>query len=126
MDFADAFDIAFAMKDDLRNMTSLEIPIVMRTDSLSLFDFITKAKITSEKPVMIDFKVVKDAYHRNELHNIGFNRSKYHYADGLTKMQDIPCTEKEFTTIITLETYLTVNRSHFVHNCHENVSGALQ
>ena len=58
---ADAFDMAFAMKNNLRRMTSLDIPIMMLTDSLSLFDVITKAKITSEKRLIIDVKVVKDA-----------------------------------------------------------------
>ena len=89
MTFADAFDMAYAMKNDLHNMTSLDIPIVMLTDSLSLFDVITKAKITSEKRLMIDVKVVKDAYQRNELHNIGFIRSEYNPADALTKVKKV-------------------------------------
>ena len=80
MDFADAFYIAFAMKNDIRNMTSLEIPIVMLTDSLFLFDFITKAKIASEKRL-------KDAYQRHEPHNIDFIRSEYNPADALTKIK---------------------------------------
>ena len=48
MYLADAFDMDFAMKNDICKMTSLDIPIVMHTDSRSLFDVITKAKITSE------------------------------------------------------------------------------
>ena len=87
MAFADAFDMAYAMKNDIHNMTSLDIPIVMLTDSLSLFDVITKAKITSEKRLRINVKVVKDAYQRNELHNIGFIRSEYNPADALTKIK---------------------------------------
>ena len=87
MAFADAFDMAFAMKNDFCKMTSLDIPIVMLTDSLSLFDVITKAKITSERRLMIDVKVVKDAYQRYELGPIGFIRSEFNPADALTKVK---------------------------------------
>ena len=86
MAFADAFYMAYAMTNDLHNMTSLDIQTVMLTDSLSLFDVITKAKITSEKRLIIDVKIVKDAYQRNELHNIAFIRSEYNPADALTKI----------------------------------------
>ena len=83
MAFADAFDMDYALNNDLHNMTSLDIPIIMLTDSRSLFVFITKAKTTSEKRLLIDVKVVKDAYQRNELHNIGFIGSEYNPADDL-------------------------------------------
>ena len=54
MAIADAFDMAFAMKTYICKMTSLDISIVMITDSLSLFDVITKAEIKSERRLMID------------------------------------------------------------------------
>ena len=87
MAFADAFDMAFAMKNDICKMKSLDIPIVMLADSLSLFDVITKAKITSERRVMIDVKVDKDAYQRYEIGTTGFIRSEYNSADALTKVK---------------------------------------
>ena len=68
-------------------MTSLDIPIVMLTDSLSPFDVITKAKITSERRLMIDVKAVKDAYQRHELGAIRFIRSEFNPADALTKVK---------------------------------------
>ena len=56
MAFADAFDMKFAIKKDMINQP---LPIVMRTESLSLFGVTTKSTITAEKRLMIDIKVVK-------------------------------------------------------------------
>ena len=89
MAFADASDIAIEMKNDLRRMTSLDIPIVMLADSLSLFNVIKKAKITSERRLMIDVKVVKDAYTRHELGAIGFIGSVYNPADDCDNLNDM-------------------------------------
>ena len=87
MAFADAFDMTFAIKKDMELMMNTPIPIVMLTDSLSLFDVITKSTITTEKRLMIDIKVVKDSYQRNELQTIGFIRSESNPADALTKVK---------------------------------------
>ena len=87
MALADPFDMAFAMKNDICKMTSLDIPIVTLTESLSLLDVITKPKIKSESRLMIDAKVVKDAYQKHELGAIGFIRSEYNPADALTKIK---------------------------------------
>ena len=87
MAFADAFDMAFAIRNDPSNMLSQKLPIVMLTDSLSLIDVVTKATLTTEKRLMIDIRVVKDSYHRNEIENIGFIRSEYNPADALTKVK---------------------------------------
>ena len=87
MDFADAFDMTFAIKMDMELMTNQTILISMLTNSLSLFDVITESKITTEKRLMIDIKVVKDSYQRNELRNIGFIRSENNLADAHTKIK---------------------------------------
>ena len=62
MAFAEVFEAAFATKNDLHKMTSLDIPNVMLSDRLSLFVIIIKAKIKSEKRLMIDVKVVDGAH----------------------------------------------------------------
>ena len=94
MAFADAFDMTYAIKRDIELMTNQPIPISMLTDSLSLFDVITKSTITTEKRLMIDLKVVKDSYHRNELRNIGFIRSENNPADALTKVKKCPVLDQ--------------------------------
>ena len=82
MALADGFDIGFMIKYDLQLLTGNVIPLIIMTDSLSLFDFITKATVTTEKRLMIDLNAVREAYQKHKIMDIGFIRS--HFA--LTKM----------------------------------------
>jgi hypothetical protein len=81
MALADAFDMKYALKHDIEMIMKQNIPIVILTDSLSLFDVITKATTTAEKRLMIDLCVVKQAYECSEVDTIGFVRSEYNPAD---------------------------------------------
>lgn len=87
MAFADGFDMAFAIRHDLQLMLSQSINILMFTDSLSLFDVLTKATVTTEKRLMIDLKTVKDSYKCQEIENICHVRSEFNPADALTKVK---------------------------------------
>lgn len=49
MAFADGFDVAYSLKYDLQVILNQQIPLVMLTGSLSLFDVVTKASATKEK-----------------------------------------------------------------------------
>jgi hypothetical protein len=86
MALADAFDMAFTIRHDLQNITLLQIPIIILTDSLSLFDVLTKATTTSEKRLMIDLTAAKEAYKKREIDTIGFVRTEYNPADVFTKI----------------------------------------
>ena len=85
MDFADAFDMAFAIKYDPSKMMKSHVPITALTDSLSLFDVITKATLPTEKRLMVDLQTVKELYKKGKLDNIWFIRSEFNPADALTK-----------------------------------------
>lgn len=50
----------------------MTIPISMMTDSLSLFDVITKATVTTEKRLMTDIQAIKGASKRRELEKMVF------------------------------------------------------
>jgi hypothetical protein len=86
MALADAFDMAFSIRHDLQNITQLQIPINILTDSLSLFDVLTKSTTTSEKRLMIDLTAAKQAYKRREIDTIGFIRTEHNPADVFTKV----------------------------------------
>lgn len=49
MPFSDAFDMASSTKHDLESITKINVPLTMMTDSLSLFDALTKATSMTEK-----------------------------------------------------------------------------
>jgi hypothetical protein len=85
MALAEAFDIAYALKYDIEMITSYKIPILVLTDSLSLFDVITKASKTAEKRLMIDLSVLKQAYDRR-VETIVFVRTEHNPAEMLTKV----------------------------------------
>lgn len=86
--FADAFDIAYIMKHDLESITGKCIPLTMLTDSKSLFDVIAKCSTILERRLMIDISVVRQAYDREEISNVGFVRTKDNPADAFTKVCD--------------------------------------
>ena len=86
MALADSFDMAFTIRHDLQNITRIQIPIIILTDSLSLFDVLTKATTTSEKRLMIDLTAAKEAYKKREIDTIGFVRTEYNPADVFTKI----------------------------------------
>lgn len=63
--FADSFDQAYSLRHDLRQMLGIELPLMMLTDSDSLFKVITSSSsVTSEKRLMIDLRATREAYER--------------------------------------------------------------
>lgn len=59
MALADGFDAAYAIRHDVEKMTGKRIPLSVYTDSLSLFDVITKATLTAERRLMIDVAKIR-------------------------------------------------------------------
>jgi hypothetical protein len=98
MALADAFDMAYSLKHDIETIIKQNVPIVILTDSQSLFDVISKATTTAEKRLMIDLCVVKRAYERAEVDTIGFVRSEYNPADVLTKITRCAILERILST----------------------------
>ena len=98
MALADGFDAGYAIRHDLERMTRRKIPISMFTDSLSLFDVVTKATITTERRLMIDIAGVKQAYKAKEIHTLGFIRTNYNVADALTKVKACDAMRKTLRT----------------------------
>ena len=86
MAFADAFDSAFILRHDLERAIGRKIPLLMLTDSQALFDVLTRAKYTSEKRLMIDIEVARNAYAKKEIDNIALIESQYNPAYAMTKI----------------------------------------
>lgn len=83
-------------------MLNQVIPLSMRTNSLSLFDVLTKATVTTEKRLMIDLQTVKDSYRNNEINNVAFILSENNLSDKFTKVNANIClmTTLRFGTIL--------------------------
>ena len=61
MAFVDAFDMSYVVKRDLEQLIGRKPPLTIVTDSLSLFNVITRASITIEKRLMIDLETVNSS-----------------------------------------------------------------
>lgn len=60
----------------------------MLTDSLSLFDVLAKATVTTEKRFMIDLQNVDDSYRNMEINTVVFIFSEHNLADPFTKLNN--------------------------------------
>ena len=83
--FADLFDDAFTIRKQLEHALQRSVHMHLLTDSKCLFDIIGKGSRTNEKRLMLDISVTRQAYNADQISNIGFVRSNYNLADGLTK-----------------------------------------
>lgn len=54
MAFADALYMDYPINHDLQAMKNLKITILMMTDNLSLFEFLTNASMNSKKMLMMN------------------------------------------------------------------------
>ena len=123
--FADGFDAAFSIKYDLEKMTGLHIPILMLTDSKSLFDIITKSSTTREKRLLIDIATVRNAYNNNELSKVGNILSNQNPSDAFTKVGKCKALISILEAgTITLEVNQWVNRPIFESNSTSRIRDA--
>ena len=85
--FADGFDCAFAIREDLHCTIGRRIPIIMLTDSEILFNIITRRRLTTERRMMVDLKSIRDAYENREIANVALVASEHNPADALAKIK---------------------------------------
>ena len=95
--FADGFDRAYILRHDLETIFRMKIPLHMLTDSLQMFDVITKGSSTTEKRLMIDIASARECYNRQEISHVGLVSSEHNVADGLTKETPNNALEKLMT-----------------------------
>lgn len=69
--FADGFDFAYSLRNDIQNVTGKNLPLHMLTDSKCLFDVLTSGSSLREKRLLIDIAVAKEAYQKEEINQVG-------------------------------------------------------
>ena len=62
-----------------------DIPVVVCTDSLSLYECLVKLGTTKEKRLMIDIMSLRESYERRELFEIRWIHGQDNPADAMTK-----------------------------------------
>jgi hypothetical protein len=83
------FNIGIAIATTLRMITErlglLVIPLVICTDSYSLYECLVKLRTTKEKRLMIDIMALRQSYERREITEIRWINSDDNPADAFTK-----------------------------------------
>src|SRR5450432_3640132 len=86
---AHGFDISVAIKTTLDNVLQSSVPLVLCTDSKSLYDYLVLLGTTLEKRLMIDVMGLRQAYERRLITDIKWVDGKSNPADAMTKSK--PC-----------------------------------
>jgi len=80
-----AISINTTIKMIMEQLGYAEIPIIICTDSYSLYDCLVKLGTTKEKRLMIDIMAIRQAYERRELTEIRWINGLDNPADAMTK-----------------------------------------
>ena len=83
------FDVGVVLSTTLRLITTQlgvpEVPLVICTDSYSLYECLVKLGTTKEKRLMIDIMSLRQAYERREIHEVRWIDGRDNPADAMTK-----------------------------------------
>ena len=87
---AHGFDIGAAIKSTIQRILQLEqLPLVLCTDSKSLYDCLVKLDTTQEKRLIVDLICLRQAYKRRKITEVKWIRGRNNPADAITKAK--PC-----------------------------------
>ena len=85
---AHGFDIGATIKSTIQNILQLEqLPLVLCTDSKSLYDCLVKLGTIQEKRLMVDLMCLRQAYERREIIEIKWINGGSNPADAITKLK---------------------------------------
>jgi hypothetical protein len=82
---AHGFDIAVAVKTTLDLILRKEVPLVLCTDSKSVYDCIVKLGTTQEKRLIIDVMCLRQSYERREIAEVKWIDGSSNPTDSMTK-----------------------------------------
>ena len=83
------FDISIAIKSTIDKALMVNVPLVLCTDSKSLYDCLVRLGTTQEKRLMIDVMCLRQAYERRHISEIKWINGEANPADAMTKSK--PC-----------------------------------
>jgi hypothetical protein len=87
---AHGFDIGAAIKSTVDKILQVNLPLILCTDSKSLYDCLVRLGTTQEKRLMIDVMCLRQAYERRQVTEVKWIDGDTNPADAMTKGK--PCT----------------------------------
>jgi hypothetical protein len=82
---AHGFDMGVSIKGTIEKALKIDLPLVICTDSRSLYGCIVKLGTTQEKRLMIDVMCLREAYERREIAEVRWIKGTTNPADSMTK-----------------------------------------
>jgi hypothetical protein len=82
---AHGFDIGALVKSTIDKVLGIDLPLVLCTDSKSLYECLVKLGITQEKRLMIDIMCLCQAYERREIAEVKWIKGESNLVDAMTK-----------------------------------------
>jgi hypothetical protein len=82
---AHGFNISASLKTTIDKALNINLPLVLCTDSKSLYDCLIKLGTTQEKRLMIDIMCLRQAYKRREIAEVKWIKGDSNPADSMTK-----------------------------------------
>ena len=79
------FDMGASIKATIERILQIDLPLVLCTDSRSLYDCLVKLGTTQEKRLMIDVMCLRQAYERREIAEVKWIDGDSNPADSMTK-----------------------------------------
>jgi hypothetical protein len=84
---AHGFDMGAAVKSTVDRALEIDLPLVVCTDSKSLYECLVKLGTTQEKRLMIDVMCLRQAYERREIAEVKWIKGESNPADSMTKLK---------------------------------------
>ncbi len=82
---AHGFDYGASIKSTIEKMLQIDLPLLLCTDSKSLYECLVKLGTTQEKRLMIDVMCLRQAYERREIAEVKWIQGNTNPADSMTK-----------------------------------------
>ena len=79
------FDMGASVKSTVDKALGIDLPLVVCTDSKSLYECLVKLGTTQEKRLMIDVMCLRQAYERREIAEVKWIKGNSNPADSMTK-----------------------------------------
>jgi len=84
------FNIGATIKSTIDKILQVNLPLILYTDSKSLYDCLVRLGTTQEKRLMIDVMCLRQAYERRQVTEVKWIDGDTNPADAMTKGK--PCT----------------------------------
>ena len=86
---AHGYDIGAAIKSTVDKVLQTNLPLILCTDSKSLYDCLVRLGTTAEKRLMVDVMCLRQAYERRQITEVKWIDGEANPADAMTKGK--PC-----------------------------------